>query len=162
MHKPRPLERKAETGNWLEGCQRETVQSGQASRRRQHGSPGAIGGTAWRAHTAGGPGSPLGAGSGPEDRGPGSPEGSPSLQGSQPQCQWHCPQHLAHHLLLGGALGLGFPEADPETRVPGKQLVCGEIPGGKWGLRRGGGRPLQANAVSRTLLVKGSLPLWGP
>lgn len=61
----------------LAGGVSETVQAGQASRRRQHGSPGAMGGAARRAHAAGGPRSPLGAGSGPEDRAPEGLEGSP-------------------------------------------------------------------------------------
>lgn len=118
----------------LAGGVSEAVQAGQASRRRQHGSPGAMGG-ARRAHAAGGPGSPLGAGSGPEDTAPESLEGSLALQGSQPLCQWPAPGTWHTRCLLGGALGLGSPEADPETRVPCKQLVWGVIPVGKWGLR---------------------------
>ena len=83
---------------------------------------------------AGGPGSPLGAGSGPEDRALRvwrAPRLSraPSLRASGLSPTWHT------HCLLGGALGLGSPEADPETRVLRKQLVWGVIPVGKWGLR---------------------------
>ena len=54
---------------------------------------------------------------------------APSLRASGLSPTWHT------HCLLGGALGLGSPEADPETRVLRKQLVWGVIPVGKWGLR---------------------------